>query len=177
MILIINLNEKNLGVYEFCLPLYSIVSEIEECTIQHYTRVESFSSYRKVILSGTPLMDNDHLDNINDFQWLKTCDIPVLGICAGMQVIGLVFGSVLVPCLEIGMTQIIPLKENLLVSSSFSAYALHRYGILPSDDFHVLARSNLCVQAMKHIHLDLYGVLFHPEVRNKEVIRQFVLAP
>lgn len=172
-----NLNEKNMGSYEFCLPLYSIASEIEECTIQHYTRVKSLSSYRKVILSGTPLMDNDYLSNINDFQWLKSCDIPVLGICAGMQVMGLVFGSDLVPCLEIGMTQIISLEENLLVSSSFSAYALHRYGILPSDDFHVLARSDLCVHVIKHLHLDLYGVLFHPEVRNKEVIRRFVLAP
>jgi GMP synthase-like glutamine amidotransferase len=177
MILIMNLNEKNMGSYEFCLPLHGIVSEMEECTIQHYTEVKSLSSYRKVILSGTPLMDNDYLNNISDFQWLKSCDISVLGICAGMQVIGLVFGSVLHPCLEIGMTQIIPLEENLLVSSSFSAYALHRYGILPSNDFHVLARSSLCIQAVKHIHLDLYGVLFHPEVRNKEVIRQFVLAP
>jgi GMP synthase-like glutamine amidotransferase len=177
MILIMNLNEKKIGSYEFCLPLYSIVSEIEECTIQHYTRVRSLSSYRRIILSGTPLMDNDYLNNIDDFQWLKSCDIPVLGICAGMQVIGSVFGSVLVPCLEIGMTQIVSAKENLLVSSSFSAYALHRYGILPSNDFQILARSDLCVHVIKHLHRDLYGVLFHPEVRNKEVIRQFILAP
>lgn len=169
-----DLNQTSLGSCEFCLPLYSIVSEIEECVIQHHTTAQSFSPYSKIILSGTPLMDTEYLDHVDNFHWLETCNIPVLGICAGMQVMGLAFGSDLIPCLEIGMTQITPLKENALVSRSFSAYSLHRYGICPSSDFDVLARSDLCVQAIKHIHLDLYGVLFHPEARNKEVIQTFV---
>lgn len=176
MILIINLNQGNLGFNEFCLPVYDIVSKIEECTIQHYTSANVSSSFSRIILSGTPLMDNEYLNSIEDFQWLKSCTIPVLGICAGMQVMGLVFGSSLVPCLEIGMTHVTTLKENALVSSSFSAYSLHRYGIIPSSDFDVLARSTLCVQVVKHARRDLYGVLFHPEVRNKEVVREFVTA-
>ncbi|HEX9863034.1 MAG TPA: hypothetical protein VGB11_07125, partial [Candidatus Bathyarchaeia archaeon] len=68
------------------------------------------------------------------------------------------------------------LMANPLFSSSFKAYALHNYSIQPSLEFDVLADSAKCVQAIKHKHKDIYGVLFHPEVRNKEIIQRFILA-
>jgi GMP synthase-like glutamine amidotransferase len=40
----------------------------------------------------------------------------------------------------------------------------------------VLAESAKCVHAMKHRQKDIYGVLFHPEVRNKEVLQRFIQA-
>ena len=30
------------------------------------------------------------------------------------------------------------------------------------------------IQAVKHVGKEIYGVLFHPEVRNKEMILEFV---
>ena len=79
-------------------------------------------------------------------------------------------------CLGIGMTQITTLKANPLFSSTFKAYSLHNFSVVPSDDFEVLAESTHCVQAIKHRKRDVYGVLFHPEVRNKEILQRFIHA-
>jgi GMP synthase (glutamine-hydrolysing) len=93
-----------------------------------------------------------------------------------MQTMGLAFGASLEACLEIGMAQIVTLKANPLFSSTFKAYSLHNFSIQPFAAFDVLAESEVCVQAMKHKQKDIYGVLFHPEVRNKEIIQRFVQA-
>jgi GMP synthase (glutamine-hydrolysing) len=108
---------------------------------------------------------------------MKDCDKPILGICAGMQTLGLVFGGRLQECLEIGMTQVETLKTNPLFSSSFKAYSLHNYSIQPSDEFDALAESAKCIQAIKHKQKNIYGVLFHPEVRNQEIVQRFIRAP
>lgn len=174
MILIVDMNEKWLGSHEFVLPLCRIV-EPEEYEVLHYSEIRDVTNYEKIILSGTPLKDNGYLRNITLFEWMKTCDVPVLGICAGMQVIGLVFGSELVFCEEIGMTEVETVRENPLFSSTFEAYELHTYGITPSDAFDVLAISEKCIQGIKLKGKEMYGVLFHPEVRNKDIIEQFSL--
>src|SRR5208283_6242905 len=98
----------------------------------------------------------------------------VLGICAGMETIGAVFGMQLIRCLEIGMTQISILKENLLFCGDFKAYSLHSYCVEPSGDFEVWAKSTKCVQIIKHKIKPIYGMLFHPEVRNPELIKRFI---
>jgi GMP synthase-like glutamine amidotransferase len=174
MILIVDMNSKKLGYYEFVLPLCDIVDTVTEYEVVHYTKVCNIHKYKKIIISGTPLMDDAYINNIKELEWIKTCNIPVLGICAGMQAIGLVFGSSLITCKEIGMTKIETVKDNVLFSSDFAAYELHTYGITPSEDFEVLAKSEKCIQGIKHKKKEIYGILFHPEVRNKKIIRQFI---
>jgi GMP synthase-like glutamine amidotransferase len=114
-------------------------------------------------------------DQTARFKWLKDCSKPVLGICAGMQTIGLVFGGHVEKCREIGMTEVTS-KANLLFSSKFKAYSLHNYALVPSSEFEVLAESAKCVQAIKHKQKDIYGVLFHPEARNEETVQRFIQA-
>jgi GMP synthase (glutamine-hydrolysing) len=121
-------------------------------------------------------MDTTTLNRITRFNWLKNFNIPVLGICAGMQTIGLVFGGYLENCREIGMIKIETFKKNILFSSTFQAYSLHNYSLEPPAEFEMLAKSENCIQAIKHKNKDIYGVLFHPEVRNKEVIQNFIQA-
>jgi GMP synthase (glutamine-hydrolysing) len=180
MILIVDMNFKkdSLGFYEFVSPIVAIVEESDECFVKHYLEVkqEDISNCSKIILSGTALKDNATLNQTEKFGWIKDCEKPILGICAGMQTTGLVFGARLETCLEIGMTQITMLKANPLFSSSFKAYELHNYSIQPSVEFDALANSAKCVQAMKHKQKNIYGVLFHPEVRNKEIIQRFIHA-
>ena len=91
-----------------------------------------------------------------------------------MQTIGVVFGAKLNQCLEIGMTQITTLKSNPFFSSTFKAYSLHNYSIALPAIFDALAESEKCIQAIKHKQKDIYGVLFHPEVRNKEILQRFI---
>ena len=180
MILIVDMNstENPFGFNEFVLPIVAIAEELEKCTVKHYLEVneKSLNGYDMILLSGSALKDTVTFDQTARFKWLKDCGKPVLGICAGMQTIGLVFGGCVEKCREIGMTEIATLKANPLFSSSFKVYALHNYALVPSAEFEVLAESANCFHAIKHKHKDVYGVLFHPEVRNKEVVERFISA-
>lgn len=178
MILVVDMNAKknSLGFFEFVQPIISAVKNLDECTVKHFTELgqENLAKCDVVVLSGTPLKDNVTLSQLDKFEWMKTCDKPVLGICAGFQTIGLVFGAQLKRCLGIGMTDIATLQKNSFFSSTFSAYTLHNFSIEPATAFDVLAESTQCIQAIKHKQRNIFGVLFHPEVRNPEILRRFV---
>jgi GMP synthase (glutamine-hydrolysing) len=180
MILIVDLNFKkdSLGFYEFVSPIVAIVEELDECVVRHYLEVtqEDLRKCSKIILSGTALKDNFTLNQPDKFEWIKDYGKPILGICAGMQTIGVVFGARLEKCFEIGMVQVTTLMSNPLFSSSFKVYALHNYSVQPSQEFDMLADSATCAQAIKHKQKEIYGVLFHPEARNKEILHRFVVA-
>ena len=178
MILIVDMNWKkdSLGYYEFVLPIASIVKSLDAYTVKHYLEVtnKDLSQCDIVILSGTALKDTATLSQLEKFQWLKETGKPVLGICAGMETTGLVYGMRLTRCLEIGMTLVNVVKENPLFSGGLKAYSLHSVCVEPSADFEVLAESTKCVQVIKHKIKPIYGVLFHPEVRNPELIKRFI---
>jgi GMP synthase (glutamine-hydrolysing) len=178
MILVVDMNCKHdsLGFHEFVLPITIVVKILDDYSVKHYTelRQDDVNNCDCIILSGTPLKDNATLSQLEKFEWIKTCGKPILGICAGMQTTSLVFGSRLTKCLSIGMTEITTLKENPLFSSMFKAYVLHNFSVAPSESFEVLAESAQCIQAIKHRQRDVYGVLFHPEVRNQEILQRFV---
>ena len=178
MILVVDMNWKkdSLGCYEFVQPILAVAEELDECTVKHYLEVNSrdIGECDMVILSGTALKDTATLSQLENFQWLKKTEKPVLGICAGMETIGAVYGMRLVKCLEIGMTPINTVKDNPFTSGDFKAYSLHSYCVEASDDFEVWAKSEKCIQIIKHKTKPIYGALFHPEVRNPELIKCFI---
>jgi GMP synthase (glutamine-hydrolysing) len=102
---------------------------------------------------------------------LKDLNKPVLGICSGIQIIAKAFGGVIIPKKEIGMVEV---KGELFGQKKFKAYALHTNGISKLSEFKILARSKKSVQAIKHKSKEIYGVMFHPEVRNEWVISEFI---
>ena len=175
MILMLDLNSHPLASPEFIFPIARIVKKSHEILIRHHSELteDELAGAEKIILSGTPLQDHEYLNHLDDFGWLKNCEQPVLGICAGMQVLGKVFGCPLKNGLEIGMTEVRTTAETPLFSGSFQAYELHSLAIEPSDEFEVLAVSDSCVQAIRHKKRSFYGVLFHPEVRNQGVVERF----
>ncbi|MGD0994636.1 MAG: hypothetical protein ABR909_03820 [Candidatus Bathyarchaeia archaeon] len=179
MILVVDMNWKkdSLGFYEFVLPIVTIAKTQDECIVKHFLEVtnQDLSQCGSVILSGTALKDTTTLSQPEKFMWLKETEKPVLGICAGMETIGVVFGMRLIRCLEIGMTQISMLKENPLFCGDFKAYSLHSYCVESPGNFYVWAKSTKCVQIIKHKIKPIYGMLFHPEVRNPELIKRFIL--
>lgn len=178
MILIVDLNWKkdSLGYYEFVLPIVSIVKSLDEFKVKHYLEVthQDTVDCTSIILSGTALKDTATLRQPEKFEWLKETETPVLGICAGMETIGLVFDARLFDSVEIGMTEIKVLKKNPLLSGDLKAYSLHSICVEPSGNFEVWAKSAKCIQAISHERKPIYAVLFHPEVRNPQIIRNFV---
>ena len=100
MILVVDMNWKkdSLGFYEFVLPIVTIAKTQDECIIKHFLEVtnQDLSQCDRVILSGTALKDTATLSQLEKFMWLKETEKPVLGICAGMETIGVVFGMRLI---------------------------------------------------------------------------------
>ena len=134
MILVVDMNWKkdSLGYYEFVTPILAVAEKSDKCRVKHYLEVskQDLDKCDRIILSGTALKDNAFLSKPEKFQWLKETEKPVLGICAGMEIIGLVFGATLKPVLEIGMTPDNHSSEETRFSTAtlrlihFTAFAL-----------------------------------------------------
>jgi GMP synthase-like glutamine amidotransferase len=178
MILIVDMNWKrdSLAFNEFVAPIVSVLQPLEDCEVKHFLDIEhtELKSYSKIVLSGTTLKDHATLKQVDKFNWIKKYDQPILGICAGMQTIALVFDVNLIGCLQVGMAEISTLKDNPLFKGNFRAYTLHNYSVEPSKTFETLAESTKCIQAIKHKQKNIQGVLFHPEVRNQEILKRFI---
>jgi len=177
MILVVDMNWKpdSLAFNEFVPPIVSVVQPLEECVVKHFLDVKpaELDVYSKIILSGTTLKDHATLKQVKRFDWIKTCGKPILGVCAGMQTIALVFNVPLKGCLQVGMAEITTVKENPLFQGNFRAYTLHNFSVEPSQTFETIAESTKCIQAIKHKQKNIYGVLFHPEVRNQGILKRF----
>ena len=181
MILLIDLCYRNgsLGFDEFVRPVARIVRHSGNDVIPVHFRSlndHTFSRAEAVILCGTPLADTAVLAEPGAFAWLKETSLPVLGICAGMEVICTIFGGTLRPCTEIGMTEVSVIGNDPIFqgSGSFSAYEIHTLACSSKQDLEVLAVSDQCIQIVRHPDKTIYGVMFHPEVRNNWVIDRFL---
>jgi GMP synthase (glutamine-hydrolysing) len=181
MILLIDMcyKKKSLSYYEFVKPIANIAISLKErVLIRHFLELteDDIEGTDKAILCGTALSDNTFLNHLAEFDWILGCDISILGICAGMEVVSLVYGSQLVDKTEIGMTEIKPVKDSALFSGKekFEAYELHSNAIKPSMELEIFAVSNNCVQAIKHTSKPFFGIMFHPEVRNEWVVERFL---
>jgi GMP synthase-like glutamine amidotransferase len=181
MILLLDLcdQERPLSRDEFVLPIAHIVQNTNKpYTIRHYEDLP-FQDSEKIsciILCGNALKDNRFLRNMGEFLWLREGLIPILGICAGMQVISKVWGGEIEKGAEIGMTTVRAIEKDPLLEGKeeFTAYELHNFSPLPPDSFQVLAISSQYPQMIRHQSLPIYGVLFHPEVRNEWVVERFL---
>ncbi len=180
MIVCIDLScsKESLGWYEFVAPIMEIVQgKGISCSSVHYSEYNevNYPEAEGIILCGTALCDNAFSFQKEAFEWLSSPKWPVLGICAGFQAMVLAFGGHLEMRPEIGMTLIKSLHEDGFIDrSEFMAYELHRYAPCPPDDFVVMAKSDCCIQVVKHRSLPCYGVMFHPEVRNEWVVEKFL---
>mgnify|MGYP001570617223 CR=1 FL=1 len=180
MILIINLCKEKLHYYEFVKPVEDILKDkgIKFFT-KNYRKISEADLKKsdKIIICGTSLMEWSYLNDANfpKFNWIKDFDKPILGICAGMQIIIKMFGGrIIFHREEIGFHNVKFTKEFLGVGGKISAYELHRFGVKKiRKNFIPYATSNKGIQAIKHRTKKIYGVLFHPEVRNKDIIANF----
>ena len=160
MILIISICAEKLHELEFINPIEDIlIKNKKKFLTKHYPKITDadLKKYNKVIICGTGLKDNYFLENINTFNWLKNFEKPVFGICGGAHIIGLILGNKLKKKKEIGLKEI-EIKNFLGISGKREVYHLHQFYVLP-EIFH---KDNF------------YGTLFHPEVRNREIIENFL---
>ncbi len=181
MILLIDLCYRpgSLGEDEYVRPIADIVNgcgyQSEICHFTEWERV-SGANVDAVILCGTPLKDNRFAEMPECFAWIPESPVPVLGICAGMQAVILAYAGKIEENPEIGMTPVFcrVSDDPIFCENEWIAYELHRFATVPGSDFIVLANSDACIQAVRHQAGTVYGVMFHPEVRNAWVVERFL---
>lgn len=168
----------SLSKYEFVYPITDTIMRAgARAKIAHFTEVsdDMLACSDKTVLCGTALMDNAYMDFIESFSWIKEWKKPLLGICAGMQVIGSVFGGHVVPAPAIGLEKINLMLDTPLLGEprEIEGYQLHNYGVTLPEGFQIVAGTPRCVDAFRHSEMPIYGIIFHPEVRNRWILEKF----
>jgi len=176
MILVVNVCSEALHYFEFVRPVEDVLRR-EGIYFQtfHYKQVSEalLEKATKVIICGTSLRDDDFLGDVDEFSWLKKFRKPVLGICAGFQIIGRVFGQRIFKKQEVGFFYEKFSKDFLGLSGEVEVYHLHNnYVSFDKRRFDIYSEGQV-VQAVRKKRTKIYGCLFHPEVRNRDLILKF----
>jgi GMP synthase-like glutamine amidotransferase len=165
MILLVSTCGEKLHELEFVKPVADIVKNIlkdkkENIATKHYSKIteSDIENSSKIIICGTSLKDNDFLKDTDKFRWIRDLKKPVLGICSGAHLIGLVLGHKVKRRKGIGLRELDMKNEFLGVAGKRLVYHLHNLQVLPE----IYKKG------------DIYATLFHPEVRNREIIENFV---
>ncbi|ANQ49297.1 C26 family cysteine hydrolase domain-containing family [Flammeovirga sp. MY04] len=133
--------------------------------------LDIFNSHDKIIISGAPILlhKEDPAPYIKLLSPLLELDKPVLGICFGHQMLGILEGGKVTLTQEkrdqeaIHQLIIDPLFEEIPQDAEFIED--HCESVSITDHFLLLADSESCFnEAMKHKTKPWYGVQFHPEV-------------
>jgi GMP synthase (glutamine-hydrolysing) len=178
-ILLINVCKEKLHYLEFVKPVEDILRK-ENITFftKHYRDISPKDLVRatKVIICGTSLADNDFIkkNNLLKFKWLLDLKKPVLGICAGMQIMGLIMQETtkLNFKKEIGFYYENFSRSFLSLTDKQEVYHLHNNYVIFDKTWQDFTDSKIN-QAVKHKSKNFFGVLFHPEVRQKGLITNF----
>ncbi len=137
-----------------------------------------------IILSGGPNSVYDegapHID-----KRIYSLNIPILGICYGMQITQYLFEGKVTPSLkrEYGKSTLSIIKDSKLTtgldkeSIVWMSHGDHVDKLAP--DFELLGTTPSSMAIAKHKNLDIYNLQFHPEVthtaQGERMIKNFVL--
>ena len=167
MILIVNCGSNKVPYLEDVVNDY-----MDYTTVSMYDlNKTNFEDFKGIIISGAPILISQVNPDpyLEAFDFLKTIEIPVLGICFGHQILGMVYGAF--PALEKEDRdwQTISFYEESAILKSIPNEVLmmedHTENISIPPGFMLLGSSDQCVnEAMQHRVKKLYGVQFHPEV-------------
>ncbi len=147
-------------------------------------KLDDLDGIKGVIISGAPLLvtEIDLSPYLAKVQWIKETKIPVLGICFGHQLIGILHGAFASMMKEDRDWQdILILEEHMLFNKLPNEIQMmedHCETVSIPPGFILIASSDACVnEAMIHKDFPIYGVQFHPEVsgnHGRVIIQNFI---
>lgn len=131
----------------------------------------NFSKFSGIILGGSPtyFTEVDHQPYHQKFDFIKSTSTPVLGICFGHQLLGILHGAKIFRGKEARTSiKIDVLKNDILFKDLENNVIMaedHTEGInLPDGFVHLATSPDYPVEAMRHHQKNLFGVQFHPEI-------------
>ena len=183
-ILIVNTGEHSiLTLREFVWPIQRALHYPSTVVPLSKLRKKHLKFARLIIFSGCPLADFSYEKHVHSLAWLKKESLPLLGICAGQQILARLFGAKL-SARKTPLIGLQPLKSKGTYSfhpdsSSLKAYFLHSKEVpSPRELFpgaHVCFSTPSCpVAGFVHPSKRILGVAFHPEAGQPALLRGFV---
>ena len=184
MILILDFGSQYTQLIARRVREFSVYSEVRPCTSDPSTI--DLSKVKGLILSGGPSSVTDQDAPKFDPAWLSL-DIPILGICYGMQLMAHHFGGILGrgTAREYGPSTI-TIEENKGIFQSWekgtqlSVWMSHGDHVdqLPKDFIACASSKGAPIVGMRHTSKPISALQFHPEVvhtpEGKTLIKNFV---
>jgi ABC transporter with metal-binding/Fe-S-binding domain ATP-binding protein len=175
-ILIISTVAKELALHEeeFVRPILARVQK--SCRVVPVSNIPDQIPETHIIITGCAILDDQFLTFREKVQNLLTLDKPILGICAGAELL-LPEGHDLQERLEIGPQKVEELHTHPLVEGVQEAFFLHHLGMsaIPFESpLQGLLATKQSIAAYKYLEKEIYGIQFHPEVGRHALIQRFL---
>ena len=173
---LIGRNIRELGVY----------SEI--VTIKEFQKIKEFYLIKGIIFSGGPSsVTSKNYQTVSKKIFEK--NIPILGICYGLQLIAKLFGGKIKPSRgtrEFGRAYLIKKKHSQLTKNFFkrktTVWMSHEDAVvkLPKSFKIIASTKSSKLTIIENSQKKIYGVQFHPEVTHtengKQIFKNFIFS-
>jgi GMP synthase (glutamine-hydrolysing) len=152
---------RELNVFSIILPFSASLATIQKCNPRG---VVLSGGPNSVFDKGAPRVDED----------IFSLEVPVLGICYGMQLISQMMGGTVEPSAtrEYGKATLQLGSDSKLLDSSFdnsTIWMSHGTHVSkPPEGFKITAKSGDIICGIEDSELGIFGLQFHPEVIHSE---------
>jgi GMP synthase (glutamine-hydrolysing) len=168
MIAVISCGSNKIGEFERIFTHSQV--EYEVIPMEAMAGV-NFAVYTGVIISGSPILVTDpgFETQLARFEFLRTFEKPILGVCFGHQVISLLYGATGQLGEYIKGDELIEIIASDVLFAGIDTKSYfgenHREYVSVPEEFVLLATSASCQnEAVRHKTKPIFGVQFHPEV-------------
>jgi len=187
---ILIVNSANRGVSDYVAPIQHTLDGmgigvnpyiVENDRFPYIKPDEIKSDFSGVIVSASPRGDDIVEDRAKKLEWIKDSrGTPILGICAGHQIVGHLWGAELIKDdqSELGYTTVKVLKDDPLFEGygrEIQVYQGHNDSILMPDDFDLIATNDRCENQFMRSKSGppIWTGQCHIEISNRRMIENF----
>lgn len=160
--------------------LSSIFSDVDIISKENLTKIYDVSNYDLIVLSGglnVPTVLRHPEEYKCEIELIKNTNIPIIGICLGLEIITVAFNGELqeLPEEHRGLIKLQIINSDLekaLGSSTLEVTESHRISIKQMPHHFIsYAQSEHGIEIIKHKDKPIIGFQFHPEVSsNKKLL-------
>ncbi len=157
---------------------------VEVVTVRNDDSIGSIEDYSHIVLSPGPGLPRHAGNMMSILQLAHSQQIPILGVCLGMQAIAEYLGGHLYNqnSVKHGVSELIELENVPLfneLESQIEVGLYHSWAIHEEGDFEVIARSkSKVIMALQNTGFNMYGVQFHPESimtpKGNKIVENFI---